>query len=65
MEKKFRKLGTMLGDYAEIGCNSVLCPGSIVGRHAIVYPLSRVRGTVGEKMIFKGEGSICPRKMNE
>jgi len=65
VETGLRKLGTVLGDYAEIGCNSVLCPGSVVGRHAIVYPLSRVRGTVGSQTIFKGEGNVCPRKMNE
>ena len=65
MESGLRKLGTMLGDYAEVGCNSVLCPGSVIGRHTIVYPLSRVRGTVPACSIFKGEGNICPRKMDE
>lgn len=57
-----RKLGTMLGDRAEIGCHTVLCPGSIVGRDSIVYPLVRLRGVVAEKKIVKGEGNITERK---
>lgn len=65
METGLRKIGTILGDYAEVGCNAVLCPGSVVGRHAIVYPLSRVRGTVHARTIFKGEGNVCPREMEE
>ena len=44
LDTGLRKIGAMLGDYAEIGCNTVLCPGSVIGRHAIVYPLTRVRG---------------------
>ena len=62
VETGLRKLGTMLGDFAEIGCNSVLCPGSIVGRGAIVYPLSRVRGTVPANHILKGDGSLVAKK---
>ncbi len=58
-----RKLGVMLGDFAEVGCNAVLCPGSIVGKRAQIYPLARVRGTVGEDCIYKGEGNICPKIM--
>ena len=42
--------------FAEIGCNAVLCPGCIVGEHTVVYPLSRVRGTLPANVIFKGEG---------
>lgn len=60
--ENFRKLGAIVGDYAEIGCNSVLCPGSIVGRESIVYPLSRVRGVVPEKSIYKSEDNIVGRK---
>ncbi len=48
-----KKLGAMLGDYAEIGCNSVLCPGASVGRSTTVYPLSTVRGAVAENRIYK------------
>ena len=60
-ETGLRKFGAMLGDRAEIGCNSVLCPGSIVGRDSIVYPLSRVRCVVPERSIFKDGGEIVPR----
>ena len=56
-----RKLGTILGDRADVGCNSVLCPGSVVGRDSIVYPLSRVRGVVPGRSILKGDGSVVPR----
>lgn len=56
-----KKLGAMLGDFAEIGCNSVLCPGSIVGRGSTVYPLSRVRSLVPNDHIFKAEGR-CVKK---
>lgn len=53
-----RKLGAMVGDFAEIGCNSVLCPGAIVGRGASVYPLALVRGQIKENSIFKGAGGL-------
>lgn len=58
-----RKLGAMLGDFAEVGCNSVLCPGSVVGRHSIVYPLSRVRGVLAAERIWKENGTIAVREM--
>lgn len=61
-ESGLRKIGTMLGDRVEIGCNSVLCPGSIVGRDAVVYPLSRVRGIIPERTIYKGSGEPVPKK---
>lgn len=48
-----RKLGSLIGDYAEIGCNCVLNPGVVVGRCATVYPLSMVRGCVSENCIWK------------
>ena len=47
-----RKIGVFLGDYAEVGCGCVLCPGTIVGREAQIYPLSTVRGIVGEREIY-------------
>ena len=56
-----KKFGAMLGDFVEIGCNSVLCPGTVVGRNSNVYPLSRVRGVVPENSIFKSEGVICEK----
>ena len=61
-ETGLRKMGAMLGDYAEIGCSSVLNPGTIIGRNASVYPLSSVRGTVPENHICKGDRGIFPRK---
>lgn len=48
-----RKLGSLIGDYAEIGCNCVLNPGVVVERRATVYPLSMVRGFVSENCIWK------------
>lgn len=57
-----RKVGAMVGDLAEVGCGSVLCPGAIVGRESVVYPLSRVRGVVKERMIFKSQDEIVDKK---
>lgn len=51
-----RKFGAVLGDHAEIGCNAVLNPGTIVGRGSRVYPLSSVRGVVPERSIYKTNG---------
>jgi len=53
-----RKFGAMLGDCVEVGCNSVLCPGTVIGAGARVYPLSRVRGVVKPYHIFKSENDI-------
>ena len=63
IETGLRKLGTILGDGSDVGCNSVLCPGSVVGRDCIIYPLSRVRGFLPERSIFKGDGVVVPRKI--
>ena len=56
------KFGAMLGDHAEIGCNSVLNPGTIIGRNSQVYPLSSVRGVVPERSIVKGARGVFPKK---
>ena len=56
-----KKFGTILGDRAEIGCNSVLNPGSIVGRDSNVYPLTCVRGVVPANSICKNNGTIVPK----
>ncbi len=61
MDSGLRKIGVFLGDHAEVGCGSVLCPGSIVGREAMVYPLSCVRGTVPSHTIYDGK-SIKERR---
>ena len=52
IETGLKKMGAILGDYAEIGCNAVLNPGCIIGRNAMVYPTSCVRGVVKENTIF-------------
>ena len=57
-----KKFGAILGDYAEIGCNSVLNPGTVIGRNTSVYPLSSVRGCVPEGSIYKSAGDIVPKK---
>ena len=56
-----RKIGAMLGDYAEIGCNSVLNPGTIVGRHSNVYPTSCVRGVIPANCIYKSKTEIMEK----
>ena len=54
-----KKFGAMLGDCVEIGCNSVLNPGTVVGRGSRVYPLSAVRGTIPAGSIYKNAGEIA------
>lgn len=57
-----RKFGAVLGDHVEVGCNSVLNPGTILGRRASVYPVSCVRGVVDEDCIYKTGGVIVRRE---
>ena len=52
----------MLGDYVEVGCNSVLNPGTIIGRNTNIYPLSSVRGTIPGNSIFKSNDNIVSKK---
>ncbi len=56
-----RKMGAVLGDWCEIGCNSVLNPGSVVGRRSNVYPLSMVRGCIPENHIYKDRDHVIPK----
>lgn len=56
-----KKFGAIMGDYVEVGCNSVLCPGTVVMPHASVYPLSRVRGVVKAGHIYKSATEIVER----
>ena len=58
METGIKKVGAFLGDWVEVGCNSVLCPGSVIGKHTNIYPLSRVRGVVPGNSIFKDADHI-------
>ena len=61
METGLKKFGAILGDNVEIGCNSVLNPGTVVGRNSNVYPLSSVRGTVPPYSIFKDAEHIVKK----
>lgn len=61
IETGLKKMGAMLGDFVEIGCNSVLNPGTVVGRHGSVYPTSCVRGVIPAGHIYKDGGRIVPR----
>ena len=58
-----KKLGAMLGDGVEVGCNSVLNPGTIVGRNSQIYPLSCVRGTVPADSIYKTGGVVVAKEV--
>jgi len=57
-----KKVGAMLGDFAEIGCNAVLNPGTVIGRGTTVYPLCMVRGYVPGNCIYKGEGVVVEKR---
>lgn len=57
-----KKVGAMLGDRVEVGCNSVLNPGTLIGRDSNVYPLSSVRGVVPANSIYKGKDDIVPKR---
>ena len=57
-----KKFGAMLGDYVEVGCNSVLNPGTVIGRHSNVYPLSSVRGVVPGNAIYKNRNEVVEKQ---
>lgn len=57
-ETGLKKFGAMLGDHVEVGCNSVLNPGTIIGRSTNIYPVSRVRGFIPPDSIYKNQGEI-------
>lgn len=62
IETGLKKFGAMIGDYVEVGCNSVLNPGTVIGKNSNIYPLSSVRGVVPEKSIFKSKNEIIEKK---
>ena len=62
METGLKKFGAMLGDHVEVGCNSVLNPGTVVGRNSNIYPLSCVRGVVPADSIYKTGGVIVNKE---
>lgn len=62
LETGRKKFGAILGDRVEVGCNSVLNPGTVVGRDTNIYPVSCVRGAVPSESIFKTGGVVTPKK---
>lgn len=62
LETGLKKFGAMVGDYVEVGCGAVLCPGSVIGRNTNVYPLSLVRGTIAENSIYKKQGEVVNKR---
>ena len=62
IETEVKKFGAMLGDNVEVGCNSVLNPGTVIGKNSNIYPLSPVRGYVPENSIFKSQNNIVTKK---
>ena len=62
METGLKKMGAMLGDFVEVGCNSVLNPGTVVGKHTNIYPTSCVRGVVPANSIWKTGGVIVAKE---
>lgn len=61
LETGLKKFGAMLGDNVEVGCNSVLNPGTVIGRHANIYPTSMVRGFIPANSIYKKKGEIAEK----
>jgi len=57
-----KKVGAMLGDRVDVGCNSVLNPGTVIGRGTSVYPLSSVRGVIPAEHIYKSADAVVPRR---
>ena len=60
-ETGLKKFGAMLGDNVEVGCNSVLNPGTVIGRNSNVYPTSMVRGVIPAGSIYKKQGEIAEK----
>lgn len=62
IETGLKKFGAMLGDEVEVGCGSVLNPGSVIGSHTNIYPLSMVRGVIPAGSIYKKQGEIVAKQ---
>lgn len=62
IETGLRKMGAIIGDHVEVGCNSVLNPGTVIGRKSNVYPLTFVRGVVPENHILKNNGELVEKR---
>ena len=61
IETGLKKFGSMLGDNVEVGCGSILNPGSVIGRNTNIYPLSSVRGVIKSNSIYKRQGDIVDK----
>ena len=61
IETGLKKCGAMIGDYVEIGCGSILNPGSVIGKNTNIYPLSSVRGVIPENSIYKKQNEIVKK----
>ncbi len=61
-ETGLRKFGAVIGDEAEVGCNSVVFPGTIIGKRTLIYPLTPVRGVVPERSILRTDGTLTLRE---
>ena len=62
VETGLKKTGAFLGDHVEVGCNSVLNPGTVIGKYSRVYPLSSVRGVIPPHHIFKNKDQIVMQR---
>ena len=62
IETNLRKMGAIVGDNTDIGCNSVVFPGSIIGKNTSIYPLTRVRGVIGSNLIVKDDNIVVERE---
>jgi len=63
IETGLKKFGAMIGDNVEVGCGSVLNPGTVIGRDSNIYPLSSVRGYVSESSIYKKQGEVVSKEL--
>ena len=61
IETGLKKFGAMLGDGVEVGCNSVLNPGTVIGKNTNIYPVSRVRGVVPSESIYKDKDNVIKK----
>ena len=61
-ETGLKKFGAMLGDQVEVGCNSVLNPGTVIGRNTNIYPTSMVRGVIPANSIYKRQGEVAGKR---
>ena len=62
LETGLKKFGAILGDYVEVGCGTVLNPGTIVGKNTNIYPLSMVRGVIEPNSIYKKSGETVKKR---